>query len=462
LSGFLTSTVTQQAVVYNVRPAQSPNATATVSRATTFTLYNGSGISITPFETTREKLALVQGAFSVPNETVPYVTPVCPSGECEWPQYGSLAMCSGVANLTAAGNATLLSILRKEASIRLQALFNSTLSMVVALDYPIPGVPASFPIIMGPTPGPTGTFNTSVAELLIMDNYLAYTDSVLTNTSEASMDQLKFLEIGFYWCTKTISTVVHNGIPHTEEVASAARALRSSPQSLNFGWNPIIYPCYASGTCNATFGGLEVELEPPLGAPPETYTVDVWSSLMASALFFASMYDSLLIDSLRGMVASSGGGLAQAFAASLFGDFMASESPSPDAQLSSVTSVAINTAQSLTNLPETAQVLGVVYTPQTFITVSWSYVSLLVAQLSLALLFFVITVAQTRISRMHVLKGSALATMVAVDHDTRAALGTVNELGALDRRARKMMVRLERRDAADGGGLWLREVKGVQ
>ncbi len=199
--------------------------------------------------------------------------------------------------------------------------------MVAALNYPVPGVPASFPIIIGSTPWPTGMFNQSVTQLLLTDHYVAYTDVVLDSVSDAGVAELKFLEIGFYWCTKTLSTEVRQGIPYTEEIDAVAETIRGSSQSLNFGWNTNFYPCYVAGTCNATLGGLEVELEPPRPRPARRYTVNVWSSLLASALVFASMYDVVLIDSMRGIVASSGGGLGQAFTASILGDFMTSSVP---------------------------------------------------------------------------------------------------------------------------------------
>lgn len=46
LSGFLTSTITQQAIVYPVLQAERDNGTATVARATSFSLYNGSNLDI--------------------------------------------------------------------------------------------------------------------------------------------------------------------------------------------------------------------------------------------------------------------------------------------------------------------------------------------------------------------------------------------------------------------------------
>ncbi len=86
----------------------------------------------------------------------------------------------------------------------------------------------------------------------------------------------------------------------------------------------------------------------------------------------------------------------------------------------------------------------------------WGYISMLLAQLGLVTLFFAMTVAQTYIARMHVLKGCPLATMCALDRDTRTALGDVDEGAKFRARAEGLRVRLVRGQGIDGAGLWLK------
>lgn len=298
---------------------------------------------------------MVGGAFFVPNETVPFVSPVCSSGHCEWPLYGSLAICSDVANLTAAGNHTLLEILKNSTTRRVSSLFNATNSMVTDITYGayvMPSVPPSFPIVIGPLPGPTGSFNDSVTSLLFSDNFLAYSNTPVTNDSIHTLSsRLHFLEFAMYFCTKTYSTKVNDGIPYTQEKASSTETPAPPPNVLNFQWDKKFYPCYLSGTCNEVFGGMRVDLTPPpFVSDTEKYTVNIWTSLITSAMIAASMWDALLVDQFRGVVASNGGGMAQAFAYSLLGDFMATAAPAPETQLENVKSVMSNTARSLTNL----------------------------------------------------------------------------------------------------------------
>ncbi|OIW34269.1 hypothetical protein CONLIGDRAFT_626323 [Coniochaeta ligniaria NRRL 30616] len=118
VSGLLTSTFTQMAITYPVIQAEAKNGTevATIERATGFSVYNGNELIPGPFEAVREQQAVYQGGFYPPNEDAPHVAPVCSSGDCVWPTYGSLAVCSDVVNLTAQGNPALLENLRNVTS----------------------------------------------------------------------------------------------------------------------------------------------------------------------------------------------------------------------------------------------------------------------------------------------------------------------------------------------------------
>ena len=96
-------------------------------------------------------------------------------------------------------------------------------------------------------------------------------------------------------------------------------------------WAVDFYLCYTAGTCNEIYGGTMARLEaPPATAavsPEDSYTIHVWTELLASGLIAATMFDSILIDHIRGIVVSNGGGVARAFGFSLLGDFQSTESP---------------------------------------------------------------------------------------------------------------------------------------
>jgi len=264
-------------------------------------------------------------------------------------------LCSELVNLTAAGNETLLASLRQKSIKSVGQLYNATFNNGERLAYGNMVVPSSskvFPLTVDATSEPTGAFNESVIALMAADNIIAYSDTLLTNETLAKADY-HFLELGFFWCTKSLLTSVSGGLPATVETSTIARAKSTSRYPLSFAWSPDFPICYLAGTCNKTMGGLEIGLEAPsgLGAPPaERYIVDVWASTMSSAMIAESMYDALLLGRTRGLVASSGGGMGQAFAIVLFGNFSRTESVMAADQMAKMQGLARNMAQTLRNL----------------------------------------------------------------------------------------------------------------
>ncbi|KAK3337607.1 hypothetical protein B0T19DRAFT_481899 [Cercophora scortea] len=456
LSGLFTSTLTQQVISYPVITAESHgvNDTATVDRATTFSAYDGNQLVFGAYDTAREQQAVFQGAFTAPQEPAQQVRPVCSSGDCSWPLYGSLAVCGEVVNLTAQGNQTLLATLGQNTAKRLVAQFNSSIATAEAMGYAyyFTSVPAVFPVISGLFDQPSGAFNASVTALMISDSYIAYSDQLMNNSLSAMADlsTIKYLELGFWWCTKTYSTSVRAGQHTTTEIETVSK-LKEPTSPLNMPWAVDFYPCYTSGTCNATFGGKQAQLEPPSRADAGTnYTLHVWTELTASALLAATMFDSVFFDSRRGIVSSNGGGIAKTYALSLLGDFQSTALPTPETQLGNIRGVVQNMARAMTNLvrtmPSTRQtrppsentVHGTVSTPQAFVKINWEWTSLLAAQLALTAVFLALTIARTHVARMQVIKSSSLATLCALDKATRQQVGGVHDLDALERKAKTL------------------------
>ncbi|KAK3695708.1 hypothetical protein B0T22DRAFT_369542 [Podospora appendiculata] len=472
LSGLFTSTLTQQVISYPVITAEShgANDTATVDRATSFSAYDGNQLVFDPYDTSREQQAVFQGAFTAPQEPAQQVRPVCSSGECSWPLYGSLAVCGEVVNLTAQGNQTLLNTLRQNTAKRLVAQFNSSIATAEAMGYAFyfTSVPAVFPVISGLFDQPSGAFNASVTALMISDSYIAYSDQLMNNSLSAMADlsTIKYLELGFWWCTKTYSTSVRAGQHTTIEIETVSK-LKEPTSPLNMPWAVDFYPCYTSGTCKATFGDLQAHLEPPSRADRDgtNYTLHVWTELTASALVAATMFDSVFYDARRGIVSSNGGGIAKTYALSLLGDFQSTALPAPETQLRNIRGVVQNMARAMTNLvrtmPSTRQtrpaaentIHGTVKTPQAFVKINWEWTSLLAAQLGLTAVFLGLTIARTRAARMQVIKSSSLATLCALDKATRLQVGGLHDLVALERQARTVGVKLER--GSSGVALWL-------
>ncbi|KAK5651785.1 hypothetical protein OQA88_11652 [Cercophora sp. LCS_1] len=461
ISGLFTSTLTQQAIDYPLILAEShgPSRAASIHRATTFSVYDGHGLAITPYDTAREQRAIFQGAFSGPQEVVPDVQPSCSSSECTWSRYGSVTICGDVANITAMQDKVLLETLGKATEKRLGVLFNASRATAEALgfgDFYLGAVTQVLPIVVGLLGKPTGAFNQSVNQLLASDGFVAYTDDLIDNADTFDMTKFKCLEVAFWWCTKAYSTEVKEGQARTVEVSTRSQLKGSEvPPPLDWPWNPDFYPCYTTGTCNKTFGAKEVHLEPPPGIrSEEVYSLHLWSELAASALIAAVMFDSVFVDRTRGVVASNGGGIAKAFGLSISGDFMTTEPPPPNVQMANMKSLITNTARSLTNLVRegntrlnetdgSAIVTGVVMTPQSFVRIRWEWLAMLIAQLALTALFLLLTMSSSHREEIQVIKCSSLATLCALDEGARREIGGLDDLRDLTERAKRSHVRLD-------------------
>ncbi|KAK3998126.1 hypothetical protein QBC44DRAFT_254497, partial [Cladorrhinum sp. PSN332] len=462
LSGLFTSTLTQQAIAYGLVDAESThsNDTATIDRATTFSMYDGSNaLAIRPYDTLREQQAIFDGVTTPPTESIPQVRPNCASGQCTWPRYGSLAACGGVANLTAMGNERLLQRLRDITEKRLNVVFETANITAGAAGYGgfYQAISEAFPVIIGLLDGPTGAFNESVTALIASDSFVAYTDEMFDlSVRPFDMSKIKFLEIAFWWCTKTYETRVSQGQATTLEVSTISVPVDSSANNtLNVSWDPKFFPCYSTGKCNETYGSTEIVLSPPLGLPvnsTEAYSVNAWSGITGSHLIASTMLDSLLLDRTRGVISSNGGGVAKAFGFSLLGDFFATSVPLPETQLQNVRTVVQNTARSMTNLVREGTtrlgrdeiVKGTVFTPQSFVKVRWEWMAMLATQLVLTGVFLGITMGVTCRARLQVVKNSSLATLCALDEEIRRGAGGVGCLEGSQKWAKGVGVHLER------------------
>lgn len=313
---------------------------------------------VAPYDTLREQRAIFEGFFTPSTERVTELRANCSSGDCIWPAYGSLAVCGGVANLSTVNNPVLHDRLRKTTEKRLQLLLQTSNITAGSAGYGnfYTAIDKVFPVIIGLLDEPTGAFNQSVTDLIVSDSFIAYTEEMVSTSSDADaltemMSKVKYLELAFWWCTKTYETEVTQGQSVTREVSTLSQVTSELNNTLNVAWDPKFYPCYSTGQCNDTYGGAEFTLErPPDAEDSVDFTINVWTSLTASMLLASTMLDSLLMDRTRGVVASNGGGSAKAFAFSLLGDFLTTELPPPEKRLADIQTVMTNAARSMTNL----------------------------------------------------------------------------------------------------------------
>ncbi|KAJ4295934.1 hypothetical protein N0V88_004636 [Collariella sp. IMI 366227] len=95
LTGFLLSPLTQGAITYSTRSFEAGSGTAAVPKSEHYTHpapYN----NLDP----REKQAIQSGIYQAVNTELPHLQPVCSSGDCQWRNFSSLAVCAAVADVS--------------------------------------------------------------------------------------------------------------------------------------------------------------------------------------------------------------------------------------------------------------------------------------------------------------------------------------------------------------------------
>jgi hypothetical protein len=151
------------------------------------------------------------------------------------------------------GDQSLLATLRNATVARMHGLLGTSNITAGSAGYGnfYLTTPEAFPIVMGLLESPTGAFNRSVTELIVSDSFIAYTNDPVSTSDplDVSAAEYTYLEVAFWWCTKTYATMVSQGQATTTEIATLTKA-RHLNNTVNVVWDPKFYPCYSAGQCN--------------------------------------------------------------------------------------------------------------------------------------------------------------------------------------------------------------------
>jgi hypothetical protein len=227
--------------------------------------------------------AIFSAAYLDPNLSLPIVNPICSTARCTWPNYGSLAICVEVKNVTDSANVLLLRTYFKDIIQRLKVVGNHMPTAV-------------YPAFIATWPSPSNMFNETVGKAAIIEHWIAFSDTMMNPTDYVNIDisSFQFFATAFFFCTKTLSCNVELGVPHISEVSSTVNIISSPVEFLNIQWNER-GDLFDNGTCN--LGGKSMVLGGSTGLTTETYTVDVcvyWSYDLGCPLVydFRLVYDS--------------------------------------------------------------------------------------------------------------------------------------------------------------------------
>ena len=87
-------------------------------------------------------------------------------------------------------------------------------------------------------------------------------------------------------------------------------------------------------------------------------------------------------------------------------------------------------------------VSGSAWASETFVSVRWGWIAYMAVEILLATLFLALTVVYTRRLKMHVLKSSPLATLLALNDETRLTVGGITTPKRFRSNARSVKVNL--------------------
>ena len=297
-------------------------------------------ISAVPGDDLLVQTAYLTAAYLGPNQTLPGVDPICSSGDCDWPIYGSLGICAEIVNLSASTNSSLLFWLQE---VFLYDLRDSQYSTVIAEV----GSGPYYLAVHGPFPEPSTEFKEAPPQTVISQAFICYANNPINITDDAELAKVQYIGVSLYFCTQSFSTTVKGGIHNTSELAYSNNILSSSTtESMNSYWNTALY---GGPICDpGPLTGSTVTLSGPPGLSNETYTIDFCTGVYLSGLYIVGTSGGVLLD-LELTVAETVGQISQALGIALYGEFNSSTIPDPATQYGNIKLMMENIGRSLTS-----------------------------------------------------------------------------------------------------------------
>ena len=285
--------------------------------------------------------AYLTAAYLGPNQTLPGVDPICSSGDCDWPIYGSLGLCAEVVNISASTNSTLLSWLQEVFLIELR---DSQYSTVFAQA----GSAPYYLAVQIPFTDPSTEFKEAPPQTVISQTFIGYFNHPVHITNNTELATIQYIGVSLYFCTQSFSTTVKDGIHNTTELAYTNNILSSSTtQSLNSYWNSAIL---GVSICDpGPLTGSTITLNGATGVSNETYTIDFCTGVYLSSLYIIGTSGGILLD-LGLAITDSVGQLSQALGIAIYGDANSSAIPDPATQYGNIKFMMENIGKSLTSL----------------------------------------------------------------------------------------------------------------
>jgi hypothetical protein len=284
--------------------------------------------------------AYLTAAYLGPNQTLPGVDPICSTGDCDWPIYGSLGICAEIVNISASTNSSLLSWLQEVFLIELRgSQYTSVISEAGSGPY--------YLAVLIPFPDPSTEFKEAPPQTVISQAFIGYYNNLVNITNDADLAKIQYIGVSLYFCTQSFSTTVKGGIHNTYEQAYTNNILSSSTtKSINSYWNSALYgpPICDPGPLT----GSTITLSGPTGLSNETYTIDFCTGVYLSDLYIIGTSGGIILG-LDRSVTDTVGQISQALGIAIYGDFNSSTIPDPATQYGNIKLMMENIGKSLTS-----------------------------------------------------------------------------------------------------------------
>ncbi|KAK3385148.1 hypothetical protein B0H63DRAFT_543354 [Podospora didyma] len=446
----VTSTATQEVVVYETA-SRPGDGIATASRHTTFSRNTGNAFSFDPNDTIEVKKAILSGAYlpKVGSTASGSQGVVCSTANCTWPEFTSLGICTKIANST--GHLKVSQEPDSDWGIGKPSSTNRAALSAVNMSLVIPNLHS---LAVAVPSAPSISFKGSDIGAALLDVYLIFADP---SFSAGGSPSFYAAEVLFHWCAQAHSIQVMNGNITASSTEVRSTIIENTATSLAAQFSGKFLSCAGSG----------IDCRPENWGQVKLQADDSSTTHLAIEELTGAYLSKLVADLMGGIGASvpRGGNFLQglgpqvhhmdselmwAVGANLFPDpFRPSD---PAAQFQTISRISNNIASSLTTwlrlaggtfVGSNATVTGTTLTTQTYVVVYWRWMAFLVSQIIVSAVFLSIIIVRTRAQNLHVVKSSSLATLAALDEESRMYLGSINDLSALRDRAERLHVKLD-------------------
>ncbi len=235
------------------------------------------------------KVNLLPGAYTPPETVLSDMAPTCSSGECSFPDFVSLGVCTKATNISSRVNVTRVD----DQDWHFTGLNDNTTwaaSLPGHDPFIVPNIRSFYIFPTQPEADANSSATSNERSLSLADMRL-----VFANTADPPANNVTFeaVEVLFYWCTKAFSVSVRGGVPVWTEKARSAVVLANTAISFDVATNPKYQGCLYGTTgvscVKSQWGNLT--LAPPAGF--ETHApivVNELSALTVSALLQMSFW----------------------------------------------------------------------------------------------------------------------------------------------------------------------------